>query len=155
MIVQHEVILGTMVGYSLRHFHRRLVVSVKEIHLKALDSHVRIFLASLVKMFVKNVEHRPQHNIHALLLAVGNQFGKVDVGNRIHDVALTGIVPSLIEYDVFKMVLGGKVDVILIGGNIDACFEVDTPQIPVVPPIPSHFAWLNPRRIAYLVGFGK
>ena len=45
-----------------------------------------------------------------------------------------------------------KIYVIFVSIEVDACLEVHTFQIPVVPPVPSHLARFDPGSIAYLVG---
>ena len=95
-------------------------------------------------MLVEHVEHRPKHNANTLFLSVADESRQVDGGDRIHDVALRGVVPALVEHDVLQTELGSKVNIVLIGLGVDAGLEVNAAQIPVVPPVPSHFAGLNP-----------
>ena len=45
-----------------------------------------------------------------------------------------------------------KIYIILVSFKIDACLEIHPFQIPVVPPVPSHFSRFDPGSIAYLVG---
>ena len=45
-----------------------------------------------------------------------------------------------------------KIYVIFVSIEVDACLEIHTFQIPVVPPVPSHLARFDPGSIAYLVG---
>ena len=44
---------------------------------------------------------------------------------------------------------GGEVDVIFIGVVVHAGLEIDAVEIPVVPPVPGHFAGLHPRKVAF------
>ena len=53
------------------------------------------------------------------------------------------------------MVLGGEVDIVLIGTRVDASLEIDTLQIPVVPPVPGYFSRFDPVCAAYLIGCGE
>ena len=144
VIVEEELIAGTMLGDALCHFHCRLVVAVEEVDLKAFHTHVGILAAGLVEMFVEHVEHRPKHDANTLFLSVADEARQVDGGDRIHDVALRGVIPTLVEHDVLQTELGSKVNVVLIGLGVDAGLEADAAQVPVVPPVPSHFAGLNP-----------
>ena len=45
-----------------------------------------------------------------------------------------------------------KIYVIFVSIEVDACLEIHTFQIPVVPPVPSHLARFDPESIAYFVG---
>ena len=45
------------------------------------------------------------------------------------------------------MVLRGKVNVVFIGRRVHARLEIHTRQVQVVPPVPSHLAGLDPRRV--------
>ena len=45
-----------------------------------------------------------------------------------------------------------KIYVIFVSIEVDACLEIHTFQIPVVPPVPSHLARFDPGSIAYFVG---
>ena len=45
-----------------------------------------------------------------------------------------------------------KIYVIFVSIEVDACLEIHTFQIPVVPPVPSHLSRFDPGSIAYLVG---
>lgn len=46
------------------------------------------------------------------LVGIADEAGQVHVGDGMHDVALVGVVPSLIEDDVFELVLRCEVYII-------------------------------------------
>ena len=155
MIIHKELIPGTGLGYPFCHLHSPLVVAVKEIGLPAFYTHARIFLAGLCQVLVQNVKHGPKNNAYALSLSVVYQFLEVDVGNGVHNVTLGRVIPALVEHHIGNMVLGGKVDIILIGTRVNARLEIHSLQVPVVPPVPGHLAGFHPTDITYLVGRGQ
>ena len=63
--------------------------------------------------------------------------------------------PAVVHNHVFDPLRGGEVDVILIGLGIDSGTEVHARDVPGVPPIPSHLAGPNPRRVVDLRGLGE
>ena len=144
VIVEEELIAGTMLGDALRHFHSRLVVAVEEVDLKAFHTHIGILATGLVEMLVEHIEHRPKHNANTLFLSVADESRQVDGSDRIHDITLRRVIPALVEHDVLQTELRSKVNVILICLGVDASLEADAAQVPVVPPVPSHLAGLDP-----------
>ena len=50
VIIQYQFVFCRLCRNTINHFHRSLVIPIKEIHLKALDSHLCIFPASLVQL---------------------------------------------------------------------------------------------------------
>ena len=155
MIVEQQVIGGTGPRQAFGHLYCPLVVAVHKVYLPSLDAHSGISAAGFFEMLVEHVEHRPEHDIHPFLASIVDEPLQVDVGNGVHDIAFRGVVPSLIEHHIGNMVLGGKVDVILIGTGIDACLEVYSFQVPVVPPVPCHLSGSYPVGASYLVGGGE
>ena len=50
VIIQYQFIFCRLCRNTINHFHRSLVIPVKEIHLKAFDSHFSILPASLIQL---------------------------------------------------------------------------------------------------------
>ena len=88
---------------------------------------------------------RPQDDAHALVGRVAHQCREVDGDGGVEQVF--GIAPSLVDDDVFKTVGRREVYVVSIGFGVHPGREVHPREIPVVPPVPSHFARLDPRRV--------
>ena len=144
VVVEHQMVFGTDFSNAVNHFHTFLVVAVEEIHLESSNAHVRIGFADCFEIVVKNVEHGPENDADSLLFAVCNEFGQIEFGNDREHVVDTWLEPTFVENDVVETVLRSKVNVVLIGWHIDASLEIHTAHAPVVPPVPSHFSWLNP-----------
>ena len=155
VIVEEEVVLGSLLADAVGHLDARLVITVEEVNLEALDAHGGVLLASLLELVIKHVEHRPKDNVDALLLSVGDELLEVQFGDDGEHVAALGVVPALVEDNIFDAVLGSEVDVILIGRHVDAGLEGYALEVPGVPPVPRHFAGLDPRRVADAVGRGE
>ena len=150
--VEDEMMLGCAGSQAFHHFDGGLVVAVHKIHLETLDAHIGIGLADGFQILVHHVEDCPKHNIHALALTIFYEFRQLDIVYWFQNASLFRVVPSFIKDDVFQTVIMSKIYVIFVSIEVDACLEIHTFQIPVVPPVPSHLARFDPGSIAYLVG---
>ena len=144
MVVEHQVVLGALLRYAVNHLCGLLVIAIKEVNFESFDAHGCIFFAGFVQLFVQYIEDGPENNVHLFLFGVADQFRQVDVRNDGEHVAALGLIPAFIKKDVFQSVLGCKIDVVTISVLIDARFEIDAADSPVVPPVPSNFARMNP-----------
>ena len=150
--VENEMMLGGAGSQAFHHFDGGLVVAVHEIHLESLDAHISIGLADGFQILVHHVEHSPEHDIHVLALTVFYELRQLDIVYWFLNASLFRVVPSFIEDDVFQTVIMSKIYIIFVSFKIDTCLEIHTFQIPVVPPVPSHFSRFDPGSIANLVG---
>ena len=150
--VEDEMMLGGAGSQAFHHFDGCLVVAVHEIHLESLDAHISIGLADRFQILVHYVEDCPEHDIHALALTIFYELRQLDIVYWFQNASLFRVVPSFIKDDVFQTVIMSKIYVIFVSIEVDACLEIHTFQIPVVPPVPSHLARFDPGSIAYLVG---
>ena len=155
MIVEYKLVFHRSLGNTVGQFHCLLVVAVEKVDLESFHSYSLVFRHSLVEMLVEHVEHSPQYDFHTLRLGVCNKFGQADFGDRIHDVALLRVIPSLVEHHIFNIVLCCKVNIILICLIVDAGLEINTFEIPVVPPVPSNLSRFYPGCVVGLCRFGK
>ena len=146
------MMLGGAGCQTFHHFDGSLVIAVHEIHLESLDAHISIGLADCFQVLVHHIEDCPEHDIHALALTIFYELRQLDIVYWFQNTSLFRVVPSFIEDDVFQTVIMSKIYVIFVSIEVDACLEVHTFQIPVVPPVPSHLARFDPGSIAYLVG---
>ena len=145
---------GGAVGNPVGRGDDLLVVAVEEVDLEALDAHVGIVLhhglgdgAVAERVAADEVAPAgPEDDAHALLLAVGDQALQVDGGIELLHERLTA-APALVDDDILQVVVGGEVDIIQIGIGVHAALEVDTRDVGVVPPVPGHFARLDPRGV--------
>ena len=150
--VEDEMMLGCAGCQTFHHFNGSLVVAVHEIHLESLDAHISIGLADSFQVLVHHIEDRPKHDIHALALTIFYELRQLDIVYWFQNASLFRVVPSFIKDDVFQTVIMSKIYVIFVSFEVDACLEIHTFQIPVVPPVPSHLARFDPGSIANLVG---
>ena len=97
-------------------------------------------------MLIERLPKDPNQNADALLLAVADNLGEIDVRIVVKDVT-GGCRPTFVQQDVLQSIVGGKVDEVFIGAGVHAGSEVDAGQINAVPPVPRHFAWLDPRSV--------
>ena len=81
---------------------------------------------------------KPIDYIHALALTIFYELRQLDIVYWFQNASLFRVVPSFIKDDVFQTVIMSKIYVIFVSIEIDACLEIHTFQIPVVPPVPSH-----------------
>ena len=94
---------------------------------------------------------RPQDDAYALFLSIGNQALQVYLWIQFaHQRFLA--TPSLVNNDILQMVLRSEVDIILIGVGVHARCKVNARYVQVVPPVPCHLAWSNPRHIGNAAG---
>ena len=150
--VEDEMMLGGAGSQAFHHFDGGLVVAVHKIHLESLDAHIGIGLADGFQVLVHHVEDCPEHDIHALALTIFYELRQLDIVYWFQNASLFRVVPSFIKDDVFQTVIMSKIYVIFVSFEVDACLEIHTFQIPVVPPVPSHLARFDPGSIANLVG---
>ena len=144
--------LGCAGSQAFHHFDGGLVVAVHKIHLESLDAHIGIGLADGFQVLVHHVEDCPEYDIHALALTIFYELRQLDIVYWFQNASLFRVVPSFIKDDVFQIVIMSKIYVIFVSIEVDACLEIHTFQIPVVPPVPSHLARFDPGSIAYFVG---
>ena len=138
------MILGAELRRLIGEAHHLLIVPVQEVHLEALHAHVGIMLHHLLHVSGEGPIARPKDDVHLFLLAIIYQLLQVNLRNHLQHVSLQVHRPTLVEDHVANAMLRRKVDVIFIGIVVDARTEIDTTQVPVVPPVPSHLARLDP-----------
>ena len=153
--VDQQVILGTHVGGTLVELSDNLVVAIHEINLEALDAYLAVVLAHMLHIAVEGVVACPQNQPHIPCLGILHQHGQVDVRHHLEEVGLTVHCPTFVEDDILNAVLGGEINIILVGIVVDACFEVHAGEVPVIPPVPCHLAGLNPAKVLYLAGLAQ
>ena len=150
--VERELVARTGFGNPIDHLDTRLVVPIQEIDLESADAHGCIFGAGLFQLFIQHIENGPQHQLYIFRFAVADQFGQIHLRNDGQHIARLGVVPALIQHDKGNMVLGSEIDIVLIGGCVDACFEINSGNAPVVPPVPCDLACLDPTVVTNPVG---
>ena len=154
MEVYHQVVLGGCLGYILVELHDKLVIAVHEIDLEALDTHFRIVLEHTLDVLINGLIASPEDESHILGFSVGEEFLEVYLRHDLEEVRLLVDSPALVEDDVLDAVLGGEIDVVFVSLVIDSGLEINTVDVPVVPPVPSHLSGLDPAPIGVLVGRG-
>ena len=140
--VKYQVVALRHICYIIDLLYGALVLMVEEVHLEAGNSEGTVVLANLLKVFVEQIGGNPQDELHALSGCVTAQLGNVDFRDGFERGQR--LVPAFVEDHIFESVLRCEVDVILIGGVIDAAFEVHSVQAEGIPPVPGRQACLNP-----------
>ena len=80
---------------------------------------------------------------------------EVDAGDDVEEVVAPQSGPALVENDIFDAVARGEVDVVEIGLRVDTGLKVNAIELQVVPPVPSHLARPDPRRVGNARGLGQ
>ena len=127
-----------------------LVVTVHKINLETFDSHCGIMLTYTIHVFFKSTIARPKYQIYIFAFCIANQLFQIDFRNHLKQIRFTRHCPSLIQYHIFDTEFRGKVNIVFISLIVDTCAEIHVVEIPVVPPVPSHFTRFNPRKICKL-----
>ena len=151
MVVEQQMMASRTFCYLVCRGNHLLVVTVEEIDLESLYSHVGISLhhcigeAYVVLRITANeiTPTRPQYDTHSPALSVGNEFLEVDIGIETFGERLVS-APSLVDDDVFKFIICSKVNIIFICGRIHARLEIHSCDITVIPPVPCHLSWFYP-----------
>ena len=146
--VDQHLVLGTHLragGVEVDHI---LVVAVHEIDLEALDAHAGIVDEDILHVAVDGPVAGPEDEADVLFLGVGAELIEVDLGNDLHQVGLLVDRPALVQDDILDAVCRREIDVILVGGVIDAGLEVHAVEVPVIPPVPGDLAGLHPAPVA-------
>ena len=155
MEIDEEVVFGGHSGHPFVEVDHYLVVAVHEIDLEALHAHLGIVLADALHFLVHRGVTGPQHDANAFTFSVFHQHWQVNFGNHLEEVGLLVHRPTFVQNYVLNTLIRGKVNVVFVGFVVDARLEIHAPDVPVVPPVPSHLAGLNPRDISHFRRFGK
>ena len=142
--IKGQFISGRHLSDAIHHFDGSLIITIQEIHLKTFDSHIRIFLTSCFQLAVEYIKHRPKHYFHPFGFAVCYQLRQIKFGNNGQHIPALRIIPSFIQHNKLQSVPAGEIDIIFIRIHVDTGFKRHSFQIPVIPPIPCHFACLYP-----------
>ena len=145
--VDEEFVARSRFGGFVIEIGYGLVVVVHEIDLETLDAHVGIVLAHVLHVAHESVVPGPQDKPDALLVGVGHKLRQVYLRDNLHEVGFFVYGPSFVENHILDAVVAGKVYVGFICIVVYAAYEIDTVEIPVVPPVPCHFAGLDPRGV--------
>ncbi len=92
----------------------------------------------------------PENNSDLFLSRMSQQFRHVDVGVDGEDIA--ELIPPFVQNDIFEAIFGGEIDVIFVGGSIEAGLEIDVIEVERVPPVPGYLARLDPACFLQLFG---
>ena len=155
MEVAHQLILRRCHSCTLVEVHHLLVVAVHKVNLETLDTHLGVVLHHAVHISVQCPVACPQYDTYATLLGIVAQMLNVNLGNNLHKVSLLVYRPTLVQDNILYAVARCEVDIILVCAVVDAGEEVHAIQTPIVPPIPSNLARLDPRRVANGVGLAQ
>ena len=129
---------------EINHF---LVVAIHKIHFKSFDSHLAVVLAHMLHVSVDGIISCPKHKPDVAFVGVCYKFFKIYFRHHLEQISLLVHSPSFVQNHIFYTVFRCEIYVIFIGVVVDASLEVDTPNVPVVPPVPGHLSWLDPAHI--------
>lgn len=155
MEINQQMILCCYGGNVLVELHDKLVVPVHEIHLESLDTHLGIVLEYPFDVLVDGLVPCPQDKTYVLCLGIGQKLFKVDLRDDLVKIGLLVDSPAFIEDDLFNAMLGSEIDVVLVSGIVDSGLEIDSVDVPVVPPVPCNLSGLYPAPVDSLVSRGS
>ena len=121
-----------------------LVVPVEEVHFEALHAHLGIMAADILHILLKCQETCPENDIDTLRLGILHYAFEVDLRIQHHQVLTLACSPAVVHNDIFNTVGCGEIDIIFICLSVDSGLEIHALDVPVIPPVPSHFARLYP-----------
>ncbi len=145
--VEHQPMAGGRLGDAVVEGRRQLVIAVHEVDLEPLDPHGGVVGAHPFHVAVEGPVAGPEDDADPFSGGVTDDLGQVDLGIDLHQVLALLRGPAVVQNHVFDPQAGGEVDVVLIGGSVDARAEIHARDIPVVPPVPGHLARADPRDV--------
>ena len=149
--IDHKSVLRRHLCGTCMKIHGNLVVPVHKVNLEPLDSHRRIVSADILHIAVESPVTGPKNETNSTFFSIGNKLRKIDFRNDLQQIRLKVHGPALVENHILNAVFRREVDVVSVSFVIDARLEIDVIDIPVVPPVPSHFARPHPAKISILV----
>ena len=155
MEIHQQMILRTHLRSPFVEIRYHLVVSVHEIYLEPLDSHLAVMSAYLLHIAVKSIIPRPQYQPHSTLLGIPYQHRQIYLFHHLEQIRFHVHSPSFVQYHIFNPVLRGKINIVLIRLVVNSRLEIHTLQVPVVPPVPRHLAGFNPTQVCHFSRLSK
>ena len=101
-------------------------------------------LTDLLHISIKRPVTCPKDKVNLTLSRISNKLFQIEFWYDIKQVCITFYCPAVIENDILDTVFCSKIYEILICVIIDAGAEIDSIQVPVVPPVPCDFTRLHP-----------
>ena len=111
-----------------------LVLMVEEVHLQTCYAQGAVLLAYRFRVLDEKVSADPEDEPYVLLGSVGAELRDVDFRDVLHRGER--LVPAFIQNHELETVGGGEVDVVLVGGVVDAGLEIHAVEMESVPPVP-------------------
>ena len=142
MKIDHEVVACALFRYALVIIHHPLVAMVHEIDFQSLHPHIGIMFND-IEVLLDGEPCEPKEHTYSPLAPIVDELLDVNLVAHLKRVAHV-LAPAFVQKNVLDAVPGGKVDEILIRLIIDTYREIHVPYGPMVPPVPTHFAGLNP-----------
>ncbi len=131
-------------GYLLVKIDHILILHLHKIHLYAGYAPFLIHVKYLFHSFLSERGPQcPKHHVHALRLGIRDDFLKVQIFLRLHDIE-SGFAPPLVHKDIRKAVSGGEIHVVFIRIGVHTCLEIDSVHVKSRPPFPAYLARLEP-----------
>ena len=109
----------------------------------------------MLHIAVKRIISGPQYQPHIPFPRILHQHRQVYLGHHLKQISLLVHRPPFVQYDVLYAILRSKVYIVLIGVVVYSGFEIHTPNVPVVPPVPRHLAGLYPAEVGHLAGLSQ
>ena len=144
MEVNDEVVLGSCLRHLVVEPYTLLVVTVHEVNLEPFDAHLAIVPAHLLHVSLHRIIACPKNQADTSFFCISTQLLKAYLRNDLEQIRLLVDSPALVKYHVLNVVGSRKVDVVLVCVVVNTRLEVNTFDVPIVPPVPRHLAGLYP-----------
>ena len=153
--VEHEMIAGSSLRSPVHKLFHDLVVAVEEIDFESFDSHFRIMAADIFKVFFKRSESGPENYANTLVCSIFHNARHVYFGHDAEKFPAARHAPAVIHNHVLDAVFSREVYVVFVCLLVHSSLKVHSVNVPVVPPVPGHFARFYPGSVAYTAGRGQ
>ena len=103
--------------------------------------------ANVLHITVKSIITGPKNDAHIFGSCIIYQFFQINLFHHLHQIRLQVHCPAFVKYHIFYTVCRSEINVGFISRIIYSGHKINPIQIPVVPPIPCHFAGFDPWKI--------
>ncbi len=150
--IKHQPVFCGSLGCPAVKSDHHLVITVHKVNLETLYAHLGIMPADFFHVTVKCPVSCPQDKPDTACGSIFHKLFQIYLRNHLKQVSLKVHGPSLIKYDVFYAMSSRKIHIIFVCPIVDACPEIHSLQIPVIPPFPGHFSRAHPAPVGSRIG---
>ena len=145
MKVKHQMICSCGFSQTINHINTPLVITVEEVYLETFYSHLRVESTRFLKFIVQYICYSPNNDTNISFSTISNKTFQINGLFDNHNIILRR--PSFINYDIWDVKSGCKIDICFIGFSIYTWFEIYISQATVIPPLPGNQSRLNPAHV--------